>query len=131
MSIESIKKKAVVLSTKEVNAILHGAKSQHRVLSDVSLEDLTNDEIDFVMLDDNGNRNIHVHKCPYGEFGDILKLESASSGRMIRLGLKITAIRIEQLKDISHKDAVSEGVSYFDSDLVWTVLPKNNGSRLG
>lgn len=114
MSTENITKKAVILNKQEVNAILHGAKSQHRVLSSVCLEDLSEDDIDFVMFDDDGNRNIHVYKCPYGEFGDTLKLEGASSGRMIRLGLKITAIRIEQLKDISHKDAVAEGVHNFD-----------------
>ena len=111
---DNTKLKAVVLNQKEVVAILHGSKTQHRVLSNVCLEDLSDDDVDFVMFDSDGNRNVHVYKCPYGEFGDILNLEGASSGRMIRMGLKVTAIRIEQLKDISHKDAVAEGVQYFD-----------------
>lgn len=114
MSIDNIEKQAVILNKKEVAAILHGSKTQHRVLSNTSLEDLKDDDIDFVMFDDDNNRNIHVYRCPYGGFGDLLNLVGESSGRCIRLGLKITAIRIEQLQDISHKDAVAEGVNHFN-----------------
>ncbi|AAZ18340.1 hypothetical protein Psyc_0477 [Psychrobacter arcticus 273-4] len=123
MSIKNIEKQPVILNAQEVRAILHGGKTQHRSVIIPKVEGVGLRFIDYgkgwkAYETDDSDTTLPsddlLVKCPYGAVGDILNLQGASSGRMIRLGLKITAIRIEQLQDISHKDAVAEGVNHFD-----------------
>jgi hypothetical protein len=107
--------RAVILSADEHVAVMAGDKTQHRIISAKSLDELLDDDIDFVMFDDEGRRNVHLYSCPVGEFGDqFVPLGVKGMHSLESLPLKITGIRIENLQDISHKDAVAEGVHHFE-----------------
>ncbi len=111
----SIEQKAVILSADEHLAVLAGDKTQHRMISEKSLDELLDDDIDFVMIDDEGNRHVHLYSCPVGEFGDqFIPLGVKGMHSFNGLLLKITGIRIENLQEISHKDAIAEGVHHFE-----------------
>ena len=127
------KERPIILTAQEVNAVLAGDKTQHRVI------------FDFAIMQD--------HNCPLGKVGDRLwvqelhartenenlltrthyyangnlrvdlrhdaglltKYSAADMPRWAsRILLEITDIRIERVQDTSHDDAVAEGVHNFD-----------------
>lgn len=115
MSTNKIEGRSIILSADEHLAVLAGDKTQHRMISAKSLEEIVDDDIDFVMIDDEGNRNVHLCSCPVGEFGDqFIPLGVKGMHPFDSLSLKITGIRVESLQEISHKDAVAEGVHHLE-----------------
>lgn len=68
--------KSVVFSAEEVNLALAGLKSQHRILLGKDINDLSEDEIDFVMFqaaeDGLSHPETYLYESPLGKVGDNL-----------------------------------------------------------
>lgn len=69
---DQTKERPIILNADEVNAVLAGDKTQHRILSDKRIEDLSEDDIDYLMFDGEGNRKVYVYECPLGKVSDQL-----------------------------------------------------------
>lgn len=138
-----LKERPVVFTTEEVNAVLAGNKTQHRLVVgnpsngfefDFNLSGLTTPAIGhmdnkFGLLT---KREIHpnsnkfergVEPCPFGKVGDRFIAKEPYYGSFNNehiathsrsILLEITDIRIERVQDTSHADAVAEGVHHFD-----------------
>ena len=144
------KERPIALTAQEVNAVLAGDKTQHRVI------------FDFAIMQD--------HNCPFGEVSDRLWVQEFHARREFndplvgthyyadgpltldlrhdagllinyaaenmlrwasRLLLEITDIRMERLNDISEADAIAEGIKPIHSNPADRVGPnhftKSNG----